>query len=343
MSLQITSFTTDHLEAAASLLAARHRRDRAAFPALPDEFEEAEATLPLLRDLLTAEGATGVVALDSGRLVGYLIGSVEVGSPTRAFAGFMHPRAADIAYAGHAVAAPGDAVLTSRLYAALAQHWLRRGLTGHYVSVPLCREASEPWWELGFGQFIALGVRSTAVGDEPVARPQPDLEIRQATADDEGLLQDAMTGFMRTFAEAPIFVPFLDETAAERRRFVAEHLTQPGSPVWLAFTGGQFVGFQMFEEPSSPHWHLAPLETPPRSLYLQIAYTTPEGRGTGVGAALLRHNLAWARDAGYDTCIAEWVTSSRAAPFWRGQGFQPVSCWMCRAVDPRATWADGRT
>lgn len=343
MTVQIVPFSADHLEAAAALLAARHCRDRAALPDLPGDYEEEAATLPLLQELLAAEDAAGVVALDAGRVVGYQLGTVELRSPTRAFAGFMHPRSVDTAYAGHAVGLDSGAGLASRLYATLARQWVARDLTGHYISVPMYQEASEPWWDLGFGRFIALGVRGVAVRDEPAPRLPQDLEMRRATVEDEEVVQDAMVEFFRSFAGTPIFVPFLPETAAERRKFVAERLADSGCPVWLAFAKGQFAGLQMFEEPSSAHWHLSPLEVPPRSVYLAIAYTVPEARGSGIGAALLRYTLTWARDAGYHSCTAEWVTASRAAPFWRGQGFRPVSCWMCRAVDPRAVWADGGT
>jgi GNAT superfamily N-acetyltransferase len=287
-------------------------------------------------------GANGVVALDSGRLMGYLLGAENIGLPTRATAGFTLPRAADIDYAGHAMAPEGGARLPAQVYAALAECWVRHGVTGHYITTPLHREASEPWWELGFGQFITMGARTTTERDEPAARPRPDLEIRRATLADEGVLQDAVTDFIRTFAEAPIFVPFLPETAAARQRYVAGHLAEPGSPIWLAFAKGQLVGLHMIEETTSTHWHKSPLATPPRSLYLLFAYTAPEERGTGIGAALVRHTLSWAREVDYDTCTVEWVTSSRAAHFWRGQGFQPLLCWMNRTVDSRAVWADGR-
>jgi GNAT superfamily N-acetyltransferase len=343
MSVRIIPFTADHLDAAAILLAARHRRDRTWAPDLSPEYEEAAATVPVLHELLAADGMSGVVALDAGRVVGYLLGAPEIGSPTRTFAGFMHPRAAEIAYAGQAVDPECGATLLLRLYAAVAQLWVRHGLVGHYVTVPVHRDASEPWWELGFGQFVALGVRATTLPDEPEVLHRRNLEIRRATTEDENVVQAAMTEFFRSFAESPIFVPFLPETTTERRQWVADHLVDPGSPVWLAFANDQLVGLQLFQEPTSAHWHQSPLETPPRSLYLHIAYTVPEGRSTGIGAVLLDHTLAWAREAGYDTCMAHWVTASRAAPFWRGQGFQPVSCWLCRIVDERATWADGRS
>ena len=68
----------------------------------------------------------------------------------------------------------------------------------------------------------------------------------------------------------------------------------------------------------------------------------PEARGTGLGAALYRRSMAWARDAGSERCSVHYFNASRASSFWRGLGFQPASRWMVRTVDERAVWAHGR-
>ena len=343
MSVSIVPFTADHLDAAATLLAARHRHDRTRTPNLSPAYEDPAATRPVVHDLLTADGACGVVARRQGAVVAYLLGATDLRSPTDTFAGFTHPRAAEIPYAGFA-ADPGDgAAFYPRLYAALAGDWVSHGLLGHYITVPANAEASEPWWDLRFGRFIELGVRATAPSAERPIQTGMDLEVRRATADDAEAVQALTTEFFRTVAAPPIFVPFLPETAAERERFVTEHLADPGCPTWLAFVDGRLAGLQLFVEPTSPHWHQSPLETPPRALYLFIVCTVPEARGTGVGAAFVGRTMAWAREAGYDFCLAHYLTASRAAPFWRGLGFQPVSHWMSRSVDERVIWANGRS
>ena len=335
-------FTDDHLDAAARLLAARHCHDRRWAPDLSPAYEEPAATLPVLQDLLTTAGMTGVVALRGGHLLGYLLGAPALHAPTSAWAGFMHPRAAEIPYAGHAVDPDDGCTLTPRLYAALAQGWVTHGLVGHYVTAPVTPETNESWSDLGFGRFIACGVRATAPFDERLGPCATDLTIRRASAADEEAIQMAMIEFFRSFADPPNFVPFLPETAAERRRFVAEHLADAGCPIWIACADDRLVALQMFEEPSSTQWHQSRLQTPPCALYLYIAYTVADARSTGVGAALLDHTMAWARASGYDHCMAHWATASRAAAFWRGRGFRPVSYWLYRTVDERAPWADGQ-
>jgi GNAT superfamily N-acetyltransferase len=69
-----------------------------------------------------------------------------------------------------------------------------------------------------------------------------------------------------------------------------------------------------------------------------MAYTVPEARGTGLGAAPVAHAMGWAHDAGYAYCLADWVTASRAAIFWQHQGFRPLTCWLRRTMDAHASW-----
>src|SRR5215207_748059 len=69
MALEVVPFADGHLDAAAALLAARHRRDRRRAPALPERFEEPAAVRSVLESVLVREDAVGVVALRGSRLV----------------------------------------------------------------------------------------------------------------------------------------------------------------------------------------------------------------------------------------------------------------------------------
>jgi GNAT superfamily N-acetyltransferase len=345
MTVTIEPFTAAHLEPAAALLAARHRRDRALHPDLPPGYEDPAAACAALGDIVATDGMRGVVALRDGQPVGYLLGAPVFPPPTSMWAGAMRPRAAEIPYAGHAIhpreLESDGGSLYRRLYAVLSEQWLRDGLTGHYVTIPADRDSAEPWLDLGFGRLAAFAVRGT----EPPPREEPgitlDIAVRRAGAGDEDVVQALVTELVRALAAPPIFLPFLPETAVGRRQVVAEYLADPLCPYWLAFAAGRPMGMQMFEEPASPHWHQSPLESPEQGLYLYLACTLPEARGRGVGAALLARTMAWAREAGYERCALHYLTASHAASFWRGRGFRPVTYWMCRAIDERAVWATG--
>ncbi len=341
MTVTIVPFGEVHIEPAAVLLAARHRRDRAWTPDLAPQFEDPAVTGPLLQELGAQDGMDGVAALRDGRLVGFMLGTPALGAPTAAWAGGMRPRSAEIPYAGHA-ADSGDGALYRAMYAALAAAWLSQGLTAHYITIPANRETAETWSDLGFGRFIEMGVRDTrssTLTELPNAR---DIDVRRATAADEDVIQTLMTEMLRAWSSPPAFIPFLPETTAARRQFIAELLADPACPHWLALAGSRVVGMQVFTEPASSHWNVSTLQSPPQSVYLFLASTMPEERSRGVGATLLAHTMAWAREAGYARCAAHYVTATRAAAFWRGLGFRPTSHWLSRTVDERAIWACGQ-
>ena len=340
MSVTIVPFGEAHIEPAAALLAARHRQDRTWVQELPPRFEDPDADGAVLQKICAQDGMEGVAALRDGSLVGFMLGEPVLGVPTATWAGAMRPRSAEIPYAGFA-AESGDGRLYRSMYAALAAEWLNQGITTHYISIPANRDTAETWSDLGFGRLIEMGVRDTEPSATTHLTQARDIEVRRATAADQEAIQTLMTEMLRAWSSPPAFIPFLPETTAARRQFIAELSADPACPHWLAFAGGRVVGMHVFTEPASAHWNVSTLQSPPQSVYLFLASTLPEERSRGVGAALLAHTMAWAREAGYARCAAHYVTATRAATFWRGLGFRPASHWLSRSIDERALWAHG--
>lgn len=341
MSLTIVPFAEEHIEPAAALLAERHRCDRTWAPGLPAAYEAVDAARSALVQTFAEKGTRGFAAVRGGHLAGYMLGVPALMAPAELYAGFVRSRSAEVLFAGHA-AEPADCGLLYRaLYTELADHWLADGLTAHYVTAPANRATDDVWLDLGFARFIEMGIVETALAGAADDGPA-DVTFRQAGPDDEDAVQTLVSELFRSFADAPIFVPFLPETAAARRQSVTEHLADPTCPHWLALCDGQPVAMLLFKEPTSPHWNQSKMESSERGLYCSLACTMPEARGTGLGAALFRRSMAWARDAGYERCSVHYFNASRASSFWRGLGFQPASRWMVRAIDERAVWANGR-
>ena len=132
MRLTIAPFGEEHLDAAAALLAARHRADREREPELPARFEEPAAARALIEAALRARGAGGVVARRGGRLTGYLVGAPLLAAPGGIAARYVLPRSVWVDQAGHATEPPGDGEVYRAMYAALAPRWLAAGCFAHY-------------------------------------------------------------------------------------------------------------------------------------------------------------------------------------------------------------------
>ncbi|MDQ2651629.1 MAG: GNAT family N-acetyltransferase [Chloroflexota bacterium] len=338
MSLTFAAMSEDLLGDAAALLALRHREDRLAAPILPARFEDPAEVVPVLCALLATEGMRGVVALRGGQLLGFLCGAPVLRPADYLFAGFVPPRSGDIPDAAYAIAASAPPDLLRRMYGLVAEPWVARGLNTHFASAPARAAWTEAWADLDFGRLVALGARATAPVTK-LSRPPAGITFRLATPADSDALQSRIVPFFRSFCSPPQFLPFVEEAIPAQRQFAADLLADSACATWMALDAeGSLFSFLVFVGPDSPHWSQTPLQTPESSVYLQIAYTTPEARNAGLGAALVGHAMAWAHDAGYAYCLADWITASRAAIFWQRQGFRPLTYWLRRTVDPRASW-----
>jgi GNAT superfamily N-acetyltransferase len=74
------------------------------------------------------------------------------------------------------------------------------------------------------------------------------------------------------------------------------------------------------------------------------AFAWEDHRSSGIGTALLKHSLEWARTEGYVRCAVDFESANIVGmDFWRRSGFWPVSYALARHIDERIAWAhEGR-
>jgi len=332
--MEIVPFAQEHLEAAAALLAARHRADRARTPARSVRFESPADALRELYAAWHEPHTSGVAASVDDQLTAFLLGSITLPDPLSESADFVRPRSVVVGYAGHAVAPEARAATHGALYAAAAPRWLALGAFSHYVQLPATDDAAlDAWWSLGFGAESLHAARPT---DAPVAGSSraDAFSIRRGTREDLGVILEMIDALEQHHAAAPRFRPYnalrQSRRGLEQRRGIAE----TDVAYSLAEQRGQVVALQRLQ-PSDRG-----MDRPERCIHLNEAYTRPEARGSGAGTALPRHALAWAHDAGYVQCLVDWVTPNLSADaFWHARGFVPLSIWLVRHVDRRVAWA----
>ncbi|HEX5940219.1 MAG TPA: GNAT family N-acetyltransferase [Dehalococcoidia bacterium] len=338
MRAEIQTLGEEHLEAATRLLADRHRRDRTRNPALSARFESAQAVRPLVDEALAKPVARGVAALQGGDLVGFLIGTLEL--PNGWFAGFLPRRSGQIGYAGYAAAGENPVEIYRELYAALAPFFLDYGAFNQSIEISAGDEtATEAWSSLGFGRQATLAVRDVAAVEISASSGSEDVDIRRVgpgEIDDVVRLGDILGQHHNS---APIFLPYLpEETNAGFRTYQMELLEKPENAHWVAYRDGTAVGMQTFHEPD-----FNAMARPERSTYLFIGVTTPDARGGGLGKALLKRGMDWARDEGYEHCTLHFLSANTSASrFWLGSGFVPLSHELSRNIDERVAWANTR-
>ena len=144
-----------------------------------------------------------------------------------------------------------------------------------------------------------------------------------------------------TSADVGTILGFVRELAAYEREPDAVEATEPmleealfgASPAAeavIAEANGKPAGFALF-------FHNFSTWTGRRSLYLEDLYVTESARGSGIGAALLRHLAALALDRGcarFEWSVLDWNTP--AIDFYRAKGAVAMDEWTIHRVTGEA-------
>lgn len=315
------------LDAAAALLADRHRRHRHAEPLLDAAFEDPSVARHEIEALLANEGAAGWVAVDPsgssgpGDLAGYLVG---IPKDERTWGGnvWVEP-------AGHAATDPG---VVRALYTVAADAWAAEGRLNQHVLVPASDAALvEAWFGLDFGQQHLHAVREIPPPEFGVV-PRSELVIRRATRDDIPVLAELELVLPRHMTGAPVFSRLPIQPVEEVRAEIESDFDDP-KWMWLVAEHegrviGDAIGVALTESPGN-----SSLIRPAHAGFLGYAAVFPEARGHGAGRALAEAVLAWSRDAGYTSVATDWrSTNTEADRAWRGLGFRPTFRRMHRVI-----------
>lgn len=308
--LRFEPFSDVHLDDAAQVLAARHRRHLASEPLLAEDADfRAE-----LEEAWRADGASGSVLLAEGEVRGYLVAAPRPLTNTgitwilAGFAGF---------------ALDADPELARDLYAHAAQRWVDDGHTRHGLYIP----ASEPdqidaWFRLCFGASGVTAAREVA--PEPF---ESRVAVRNGTPDDLEEAARLDREMARSMEPAPSFSGRELESEADT---VEEWRDTWDDDLFVHFVAeleGRAIGHLVLYRGREG------LRIPAGSIDLAAASTEPEARGSGVGRALTAHALAWAQAADYRSMTADWRTTNLlASRFWPKRGFRPTFLRMYRSI-----------
>lgn len=319
----VVPFATEHLDAAAELLAARQRRLRQVRPELPAPFTDAAACRPLIASLLEKDGAHGVIALRATEPVGYLLG-YRRSEP-------IWGRACWSPIEGSALADGEDAETIRDLYGPWSEHFVRSGHYRQYVhAAPDEPELMAAWVRTGFGQMQAYAVRDLDL-DPPAAG---DFTVRRAVPADIDMLEPLLPLIALALMRPPAYAITFPEEIPTFRGSFAEELEEAGARHYLAEQDGRALAMASFYD-AEP----GPM-VPEGAWELAIGMTLPEARGRGLMRALLAAAFAEARKAGVPHCETDWRTASLPTHrSWTALGFRPTHYRMHRHIDERIAWA----
>jgi GNAT superfamily N-acetyltransferase len=319
--LEVRPFEPSDLDAAAELLADRHRRHRLAEPGLDPAFDSPEAAGPEISAALATEGAGAWAALRAGELVGYMVGAPKADAT-------WGPNIW-IESAGHAAIEPE---VIRELYAVAAGAWVAAGRTNHHVLVPATDAALvDAWFRLDFGQQHVHAVREPPSREFAVI-PRSELIIRPAEREDIPVLAELEMVLPRHSQGSPVFSRLPLQPIEDAQ---SELESDWGDPKWTIFVAehdGRVIGSSVGCDLTISSSHTA-LMRPRHTGFLGGAAVFPDARGLGAGRALGEAVLAWSRDAGYDWAATDWrSTNLEAARTWPTLGFRPTFRRMHRSI-----------
>jgi len=302
----------DHLEDAAALVTRRYKALRARVPLMPSRYEQRDTIQGMLRGI--AAGNSGVIAVDRGRVLGFM-----TGLPLEDLLGMRCAYSPEWA---NAADLQDSRRIYEEMYTFLAPRWIEDGCLCHAVSVlAIDGEGMEGWQWMGFGMIAVDGVR--------LPRPLPGVtakaEVRQATLGDEGEVRELFTGLARHVAAAPTyFIHEMDDPE--------EWLAKPGNLLWLAYQDGEAAGCLGLE---AGHKGGCEVLQDEKTVNVEPAFIKEGQRGIGIGATLLNHALERAAEEGYTRCAVDFESGNPlAARFWM-QRFEPVCYSLVRVIDER--------
>lgn len=333
--LTVRHLNPGDLDVAAELFAGRHRRDRTRIPRLEPRLEDVDVARELIRPLFENARAKGAIAEAGGTVAGFLVGEEMLFAPNEMASLFIPPHSISMPVEGHAVAEGQDATVVYRaLYGFLARDWVGRGFFIHRCAIaPADPATQEAWVSLGFGRYMTAATRPTT----PVERAAAiGIEVQRASPEDIDVVVELAECLNRWHWQAPMFWPVLHSTDAATREFNLGQLRSGDLPYFVGYQDGTPVAMQTFLRPG----FTPPVVAGEGNVYLFEGVVSDDARGGGIGTALLRHSMDWARNAGYETCTLHFASPNpTGGPFWLGHGFVPVEHQMERRIDERVAWA----
>ncbi|WP_084557255.1 GNAT family N-acetyltransferase [Hamadaea tsunoensis] len=314
--IQVRSFTADDIDAAAGLLAARHRAHRRTAPLLSPSFEDPSVAAQAVAAAFAQPDASGAFGVRDGQPAGFVLGAPkgsELWGPN-----------VWVESAGHACTDPED---LRDLYAVAAQRWVDEGRTAHYALAPADPALLNSWYRLGFGQQHAHGIRDTAVEVTP-----SKVAVRPAVRADIPLLAQLDLELPHHQGRSPVFsagsTPDLQEALDEWE----SDFDDPEYAVFVAEHEGAVIGSAIGCALSKSGSHTALARTE-NAGFLGFAAVLPAARGLGAGRALGETVCVWARDAGFTSVVTDWrVTNLLSSRAWPALGFEETFIRVHRVV-----------
>lgn len=301
----------------AALFIENYRGLRTAVPILPDLMAEPERVVGMLSGL--AEVCPGVVAMEDGRVLGYMGWYlVDHFRETERKAAFCPEWA-------HGAVEDAKPRVYRALYRAAAESWTENACQVHGLTLlAYDQQAEKIWFWNGFGLTVVDAIRPT----EPLGETLPgDVHVRKAAVDDLKLVETLEREHWAHYSAPPVLMQASHPDDAEA---LAALLAEPQNSIWLAMGKHEAMGYMRFEVNNSD---CAAIVEAPDRVSNTAAYVRPQYRGRKAAAAMLDAALRDYAAQGFARCSVDFESfNPEAASFWM-KYFEPVAYSVLRVPE----------
>jgi GNAT superfamily N-acetyltransferase len=308
MMMKVLDFTRETVDEAVELFVHSFNTQREKLSLIPDRKNLYDELSSAFSRVVTRPG---VAAFDDGDLVGYMI-------DTGAVEDFMGKRTAfSLDLYSHCSVESQKERIYQKMYQQLAEKWVKDGYHTHIFSLWAQDSAlSFTFFRLGFGMthFELLRDLSLPAGGNAA--------VSVVTLDSMESLKDLYTEEPQYYREAPLF------WLLERDEDVTD--AQEGV-IMAAFDGDELAAYFYVKKNDAETWLMTDGETG----RIARAYAKKKYRNRGVGTALLRKTVEWARETELNRLYVEGESANiQGGNFWI-KHFTPVVYTVRRCVDER--------
>jgi GNAT superfamily N-acetyltransferase len=314
--MAIVTLGPQHVIGAARLVAEEVAQLRLVVPMLPDAWEQPDVVAKAVARLV--DRGAGLAVEDDGELVAFQ-GALALDGH-----GGRWAYTPDI---GHAAPGPLGLRLRERLYAELAEGWVRGACAEHVMTIHAHNaEALATMAQLGFGQHVI-----DLVGPlDPIkaGRLPKGVTVRRAGPLDAAAVAELDVALRRHLQASPIF---LRSYSASPPEVVKRELEGSESATFIAEREGRAVSFLKIGPCAQD---VAMVVRDPSTASVTAAFTRPEFRGGGTASHLLDAALAWAREAGFARWAVDHESANREAGRFWSRHATPAAISMARRLPP---------
>jgi GNAT superfamily N-acetyltransferase len=331
MKIEIQPFTDELIPQAGTLLAERHKRDRAILPLLPARFEDPQVASKAVAALWEKKLKHGYAAFRDGKMIAYLIGEYMVNPWGRC--GYVY-------LPGSALADGESVTVLQDLYARLGDDWVKHGVFSHGVYVSAAdKNVLNAFFDMGFGKERVDAMLDLRTHDIPDVEAPAGVTIRIAGEGDNDYLGSLSNLIADALSSAPYWHPTMPEDYPELKEGWAELADDKEWKVWLALEGNTALGTAGFTAKNEDD---AELLIAAKTAYLSVAATPPAARGRGLAAVLTWSGLEQARADGFELFYTNWISPNfLASRYWPRFGFKDVAYRLSKQVNPMIAWTRG--